>query len=162
VVLVAGRVDLASSPTPLCSRASLDSDSVPLSLSDDQLDQVMRHAAVVHPGLRRAFVDHVAHELRGRSIGDGAVRQGAEGIRNVLAARSQRSPWREQVPQSAAAQNSGQAPAALACCQAARNLALASSSVAAWPFVMLGTAGTISVIDQNHRNSGGVPTPPCS
>ena len=36
-------------------------------------------------------------------------------------------------------------------------LALASSSVAAWPLVLLGIAGTMAVIDQNHRMSGGVP-----
>jgi hypothetical protein len=40
--------------------------------------------------------------------------------------------------------------------QVSRNLALASSSVAAWPFVTLGTAGTMAVTDQNQRNSGGV------
>jgi hypothetical protein len=29
------------------------SDSVPLALSDDQLDQIVCHAAVLHPGLPR-------------------------------------------------------------------------------------------------------------
>jgi hypothetical protein len=33
---------------------------------------------------------------------------------------------------------------------------LASSSVAACPFVTPGVAGTNEVIDQNQRNSGGV------
>jgi hypothetical protein len=42
-----------------------------------------------------------------------------------------------------------------------RNLAFASSSIAACPFVTLGTAGTISVIDQNHRSSGGPSAEPC-
>jgi hypothetical protein len=45
----------------------------PLALTDDQLDQVMRHAAVLHPQLRRVFVEHVAYALRGKTIGDGAV-----------------------------------------------------------------------------------------
>jgi hypothetical protein len=45
----------------------------PLALTDDQLDQIMRHAAVLHPQLRRVFVAHVAYELRGKVIGDGEV-----------------------------------------------------------------------------------------
>jgi hypothetical protein len=39
--------------------------------------------------------------------------------------------------------------------QAVRNFAIASSRVAACPFVTLGIAGTIAVIDQNQRSSGG-------
>jgi hypothetical protein len=49
------------------------STAAPLALTDDQLTQVMRHAGVLHPGLRRAFVERVAHELRGKTIGDGSV-----------------------------------------------------------------------------------------
>jgi hypothetical protein len=41
-------------------------------------------------------------------------------------------------------------------------MALALSSVAACPLVTLGTAGTISVIDQNQRNSGGPSAEPYS
>jgi hypothetical protein len=37
---------------------------------------------------------------------------------------------------------------------ASRNFAIASSRVAALPFVTPGVAGTIDVIDQRHRNSG--------
>ena len=48
-------------------------DQAPLALTDEQLDQIMRHAAVLHPLLRRVFVEHVAYELRGMVIGDGAV-----------------------------------------------------------------------------------------
>jgi hypothetical protein len=48
-------------------------DQAPLALTDAQLTQVMRHAAVLHPHLRRVFVEHVAYELRGQPIGDGAV-----------------------------------------------------------------------------------------
>ena len=33
----------------------------------------MRHAAVLHPHLRRIFVEHVAYELRGQVVGDGVV-----------------------------------------------------------------------------------------
>ena len=33
----------------------------------------MRHAAVLHPQMRRVFVEHLAYELRGRTIGDGVV-----------------------------------------------------------------------------------------
>jgi hypothetical protein len=44
----------------------------------------------------------------------------------------------------------------LALSHAARNLAIASSRVAAVPCVA-GDAGTFAVIDQPHRSSGGVP-----
>jgi hypothetical protein len=37
-----------------------------------------------------------------------------------------------------------------------RNLAIASSRVAAVPFVTPFVAGTMAVTDQNHRMSGGV------
>lgn len=45
----------------------------PLALTDDQLHQIMRHAAVLHPQMRRVFIEHVAYELRGQPIGDGEV-----------------------------------------------------------------------------------------
>jgi hypothetical protein len=45
----------------------------PLALSDDQLDQIVRCAAPLHPELRRLFVEHVAYALRGKTIGDGTV-----------------------------------------------------------------------------------------
>jgi hypothetical protein len=50
-----------------------DSDSAPLALTDDQLDQIVRCAAPLHPELRRVFVEHVAYALRGKTIGDGTV-----------------------------------------------------------------------------------------
>src|SRR5262245_59260004 len=65
--------------------------AAPLALTDEQLTQVMRHAAVLHPQLRRVFVEHLAYELRGRTIGDWrrvpGLRQGAEGVRHVRSAR---------------------------------------------------------------------------
>jgi hypothetical protein len=33
----------------------------------------MRHATVLHPQLRRVFVERVVYELRGQTIGDGVV-----------------------------------------------------------------------------------------
>ncbi len=33
----------------------------------------MRCAAPLHPAMRRVFVEHVAHALRGKIIGDGEV-----------------------------------------------------------------------------------------
>ncbi len=47
--------------------------SPPLALTDEQLDQIMRCAAPLHPRMRRLFVEHVAHVLRGKTIGDGEV-----------------------------------------------------------------------------------------
>jgi hypothetical protein len=47
--------------------------SPPLALSDEQLDQIMRCAAPLHPAMRRVFVEHVAYALRGKIIGDGEV-----------------------------------------------------------------------------------------
>ena len=46
---------------------------IPLALTDDQLDQIMRCAAPLHPRMRRLFVEHVAYALRGKTIGDGEV-----------------------------------------------------------------------------------------
>ena len=45
----------------------------PLALTDEQLDQVMRCAAPLHPQMRRVFVEHVAYALRGKIVGDGEV-----------------------------------------------------------------------------------------
>jgi hypothetical protein len=45
----------------------------PLALTDEQLDQIVRCAAPLHPELRRLFVEHVAYALRGKTIGDGTV-----------------------------------------------------------------------------------------
>ena len=55
------------------TEASADRESTPLALTDNQLDQIMRHAAVLHPGLRRAYVERVAYELRNQEIDDGLV-----------------------------------------------------------------------------------------
>jgi hypothetical protein len=44
-----------------------------LSLTDEQLDQIMRCAAPLHPRIRRVFVELVAYALRGKVIGDGEV-----------------------------------------------------------------------------------------
>jgi len=49
------------------------SDQTPLALTDDQLDQIVRCAAPLHPELRRVFVEHVAYALRGKTISDGTV-----------------------------------------------------------------------------------------
>jgi len=46
---------------------------MPLALTDAQLDQVMRCAAPLHPRVRRLFVEHVAHRLRGKTLDDGEV-----------------------------------------------------------------------------------------
>ena len=45
----------------------------PIALTDNQLDQIMQSAAVLHPQMRRVFVEHVAFALRGKVIGDGEV-----------------------------------------------------------------------------------------
>jgi hypothetical protein len=45
----------------------------PLALTDEQLDQIMRCAAPLHPEMRGLFVEHVAFALRGKIIGDGEV-----------------------------------------------------------------------------------------
>jgi hypothetical protein len=58
------------------SRAGkIQTEALPKSdaLTDDQLAQIMRHAGVLHRGLRRAFVERVAYELRGQVVGDGVV-----------------------------------------------------------------------------------------
>jgi hypothetical protein len=66
------RVHAPDSPSP--NRVPVrDLPARPLALTDDQLTQVMRHAGVLHRGLRRAFVERVAYELRGQVIGDGVV-----------------------------------------------------------------------------------------
>jgi hypothetical protein len=61
-----------ASANPKPTRVS-NSDQAPLALTDDQLDQIVRCAAPLHPELRRVFVEHVAHALRGKTIGDGTV-----------------------------------------------------------------------------------------
>jgi hypothetical protein len=48
-------------------------DSRPLAFTDSELDIITRHAGVLPPGLRRAFVERVAYELRGQVVGDGLV-----------------------------------------------------------------------------------------
>jgi hypothetical protein len=61
-------------PRPSPSLASDHSpDQPPLALTDEQLDQIMRCAAPLHPRVRRVFVEHVAYALRGKTIGDGEV-----------------------------------------------------------------------------------------
>jgi hypothetical protein len=45
----------------------------PIALTDDQLDQIMRCAAPLHPVMRHLFVEHVAYALRGKTLGDGEV-----------------------------------------------------------------------------------------
>jgi hypothetical protein len=49
------------------------SDQTPLAFTDAQLDTIMRHAAPLHPRVRRAFVEAVANALRGKVLGDGSV-----------------------------------------------------------------------------------------
>ena len=41
-----------------------------LSLTDEQLDQIMRCSAPLHPRIRRVFVELVTYALRGKVIGD--------------------------------------------------------------------------------------------
>jgi hypothetical protein len=46
----------------------------PLSLSDDQMDAVMRAAAPLHPADRSLFLQRIAERLRGVEVlGDGLV-----------------------------------------------------------------------------------------
>ena len=49
------------------------SDPTPLALTDAELDQIMRYAGPLHPRVRRAFIEHVANRLRGKTLGDGLV-----------------------------------------------------------------------------------------
>jgi len=53
-------------------------ESQPRALTDSQLDQIMRCAAPLDPQARHAFVERVAHALRGKIIGDGEVLGRAE------------------------------------------------------------------------------------
>jgi len=48
-------------------------DSSPIALTDAQLHAIMTYAAVLHPSLRRAYVERVAYELRNQVIGDGST-----------------------------------------------------------------------------------------
>jgi len=64
-------------PSPSLARTRPSEQSAatpaPLALTDAELNQIMRYAGPLHPRLRRAFVERVAYELRGRVIGDGLV-----------------------------------------------------------------------------------------
>ena len=51
----------------------MSAPSIPLALTDEQLDQIMRCAAPLHPAMRRLFVEHVAYALRDKIVGDGEV-----------------------------------------------------------------------------------------
>jgi hypothetical protein len=46
---------------------------MPLALTQAQLDQVMRLATPIPPGLRAEYLVQVARSLSGRSFGDGDV-----------------------------------------------------------------------------------------
>jgi hypothetical protein len=70
---------MSAAPNPKAKSVS-DSDRAPLALSDDQLDQIVRCAAPLHPELRRVFVEHVAYALRGKTIGDGTVYLGCRQV----------------------------------------------------------------------------------
>jgi hypothetical protein len=61
----------------------------PISLSDSQLDAVMRACAVLPPHDRSAFLSALAHQLRGEEIGDGAV---FRAIRELLHSRFFQAP----------------------------------------------------------------------
>ena len=53
---------MAPTPTAYSTKTQATAEAThqtPLALTDEQLTQVMRHAAVLHPGLRRAFVERV-------------------------------------------------------------------------------------------------------
>ena len=64
---------MAPTATAYSTKAQATTHQAPLALTDDQLDQIMRHATVLHPQLRRVFVERVVYELRGQTIGDGVV-----------------------------------------------------------------------------------------
>jgi len=64
---------MAPTATAYSSKAQATTHQAPLALTGDQLDQIMRHATVLRPQLRRVFVERVVYELRGQTIGDGVV-----------------------------------------------------------------------------------------
>jgi len=67
---------MAPTPTAYSTKTQATAEAThpaPLALTDDQFDQIMRHATVLHPQLRRVFVEHVAYELRGQVVGVGTV-----------------------------------------------------------------------------------------
>jgi hypothetical protein len=47
--------------------------SAPLSLSDEQLDALLRAAEPLQPGDRTSFLEAVAAKLQGQPLGDGVV-----------------------------------------------------------------------------------------
>jgi hypothetical protein len=57
---------MAPTATAYSTKAQATTHQAPLALTDDQLDQIMRHATVLRPQLRRVFVERVVYELRGR------------------------------------------------------------------------------------------------
>jgi hypothetical protein len=59
--------------TPAYITKAQATHQAPLALTDNQLDQIVKYAAPLHPELRRVFVEHVAYALRGKTIGDGTV-----------------------------------------------------------------------------------------
>jgi hypothetical protein len=64
----------ADSATPNLAQPVLNlAQPAPLRFSDTQLDQIMRCAAPLHPRVRIAFIEAVAHALRGKVVGDGSV-----------------------------------------------------------------------------------------
>jgi hypothetical protein len=53
----------------------------PLKLSDDELDAIMTAAAPLHPSRRDAFLQAVAHELKGcAEIGPGSVHRAVASV----------------------------------------------------------------------------------
>src|SRR5262245_46112376 len=59
-------MSMAPTATAYSTKAQATTHQAPLALTDDQLDQIMRHATVLRPQLRRVFVERVVYELRGR------------------------------------------------------------------------------------------------
>jgi len=78
--------------TALSTKTQATTQQAPLALTDDPLDQIMRHAAVLHPQLRRVFVEHGAYELRGMVIGDGVVSAIASTSKNHRVPATRTSP----------------------------------------------------------------------
>jgi len=48
---------------------------MPIQLTDSEMHEVQQAAAMVPRGLRGAFLERVAAELRGKDLGDGLVHQ---------------------------------------------------------------------------------------
>jgi hypothetical protein len=57
---------------------------MPIALTDDQLEVIMRHAEPLQPGDRATYLRRVASLLHGVEIGDGAVARAARQAQSEL------------------------------------------------------------------------------